>query len=129
MATVHPTRQRPAPIQQQGRLSIITDRVSLEVPATVFTLAGFRAWATAEGFPERVRVTFYNGEITIDMSNEEMETHVAVKTELTQVLARLTKELKLGKFYGDGVLVSNDEGNVSNNPDAFFLSRATLRSQ
>src|SRR4051812_9885338 len=110
MATVHSPRPRPAtPVQQPGRLSIITDRLSLEVPASAFTLAGFRAWVTSEDFPERVRVTFLNGEITLDMSNEELETHVAVKTEISQVLARLTKELKLGKFYGDGVLVSNEE--------------------
>jgi Uma2 family endonuclease len=129
MATVHPTRpQRTAPTQQPGPVSIITDRLSLEVPASAFTLAGFRAWATADDFPERVRLTFVNGEITLDMSNEELHTHVVVKGEIARVLMTLNRELKLGKFFPDGVLVSNEEGNVSNNPDALFLSRDTVQA-
>jgi Uma2 family endonuclease len=129
MATVHPTRrQRTAPVQPSARLSIITDRLRLEVPPTAFTLPGFRAWATADDFPERVRVTFIDGEITLDMSNEELHTHVAVKGEIARVLLTLNRELKLGKFFPDGVLFSNGEGNVSNNPDALFLTGDALRS-
>jgi Uma2 family endonuclease len=128
MATVSSTRSpKEASTGQPGSVSVITDRVRLEVPATAFTLAGFRAWATADDFPERVRVTFISGEIILDMSNEEIETHVAVKTEITRALANLNRELKLGKFYGDGVLVSNEEGEVSNNPDALFVSGKSLQ--
>jgi Uma2 family endonuclease len=101
---------------------VVTDRLSLEVPASAFTLPGFRAWATAEGFPERVRVTFIGGEITLDMSNEELETHVLVKGEIARVLMTLNRELKLGKFYPDGALLSNEAGDVSNNADATFVS-------
>ena len=34
----------------------------------------------------------------------------------------------MGKLYPDGALVSNEAAGVSNNPDASFLSGATLRS-
>jgi Uma2 family endonuclease len=109
-------------------VTFVTDGLSLRVPTSAFTLAGFREWATADDFPERVRVTFFDGEILLDMSNEELETHVAVNTEITRALTNLNRELQLGKFYADGVLVSNEPGNVSNNPDALFVLRESLQT-
>jgi Uma2 family endonuclease len=102
--------------------------MTLQVPPSAHTLSGFRDWVKADDFPERVRVTFIEGEIYLDMSNEEIETHVAVKTEITGVIRNLNKELKLGRFYADGVLVTNEEAEVSNNPDASFFSRESYRS-
>jgi Uma2 family endonuclease len=129
MATVSPRRKRPqAPAPQPKRITIVTDRLTLEVPASAFTLPGFRVWATADDFPERVRVTFVSGEITLDMSNEELETHVAVKGEVARALMNLNRQQKLGKFYGDGVLLSNEQGDVSNNPDAVFVTYDTLQA-
>jgi Uma2 family endonuclease len=109
-------------------LTIITDRYNLEVPPSAFTIAGFRAWAKADDFPERVRVTFIGGEIYLDMSNEELQTHNKVKTEIIRVLATINREHDLGEFYSDGVLVSNEPAEVSNNPDAVFLTWQALDS-
>lgn len=101
----------------------------VRVPAGALTLDGFRAWATSDAFPEHLRATFIGGELFLDMSNEDPERHVGVKTEIARVLATLVRDLKLGKFYADGVLVTNESAEVSNNPDASFLSSATLRSR
>jgi Uma2 family endonuclease len=133
MATVQEVKrrrvkQRPAPPSEARTISLVTDYQVLTVPADALSLAGFRAWATADGFPEQIRVTFIEGEIFLDMSNEEPETHIAVKTEVTRVLAALCREAKLGKFYADGLLVTNEDAQVSNNPDAVFFSRETLAS-
>ncbi len=92
------------------------------------TLAGFRDWATSPDFPEHVRAAFIDGEVYIDMSNEDLEAHVAVKGEVYAVLAPIVRAERLGKLYADGALVSNEPAHVSNNPDASFLSRDTLRS-
>jgi Uma2 family endonuclease len=121
MATVT-TKPRPRSSPVATAFSIVTDRLSLQVPETAHTLAGFRAWAAADDFPEGVRVTFLQGEILLDMSNEELETHVLVKAEITRVLMNLNRELKLGKIYADGALLSNEEADVSSNPDASFTS-------
>jgi Uma2 family endonuclease len=130
MSTVpRPVRARLAPAARTGELTLITDRFEFVVPPDVHTLEGFRAWATADDFPERVRVTFVDGEVILDMSNEEINTHVGLKTRLIIALGNLVDELKLGKFYGDGILMSNEEGQVSNNPDAVFLSRASIDSR
>jgi Uma2 family endonuclease len=124
MATVpairRPHTPPPAPVGSPA------DRLSVRIPASACTLAGFRAWATSDAFPEHVRASFLDEEIYLDMSNEDPETHVGVKTEIVRVLAALNRVLKLGKFYGDGLLVTNEAAGVSNNPDASFLSRDSL---
>jgi Uma2 family endonuclease len=91
------------------------------------TLAGFRDWATSSAFPEHVRASFIDQEIYLDMSNEDPETHVGVKGEITRVLLTLNRDLKRGKVYADGVLITNEEAGVSNNPDASFLRRESLQ--
>jgi Uma2 family endonuclease len=111
-----------------GGLTIVTDRFSLVVPPNAHTLEGFRSWAADDRFPERARVTFLGGEILLDMSNEEINSHVAVKTEVGRVLSGLVRDHRLGRFYADGVLLTNVAAEVSNNPDALFLSRETLES-
>jgi Uma2 family endonuclease len=100
----------------------------VSIPTSAFTLAGFRDWATSDDFPEHVRAAFLGDEVFIDMSNEEPESHISVKDEFIRTIKNLNRELKLGKFYGDGLLVSNEEANVSNNPDASFYSRQALQS-
>ncbi len=107
---------------------IVSDRCSLVIPAEAHTLEGFREWATADDFPEHVRVSFLDGEIIIDMSNEEMEGHVNPKGEITRVVMNLVKELKLGKVYADGLLLTNPEAGISNNPDALFFTFDSLET-
>jgi Uma2 family endonuclease len=104
-------------------------RGCVRIPRTAATLAGFRAWAKSDAIPEKVRVTFVDGEIYYDMSNEELETHNKPKIEVARVLLNLNRKRKRGNFYGDGVLVSNEEAEVSNNPDGTFLLRATIESR
>lgn len=109
-------------------LTLVADRFTLSVPASAHHMDGFREWATSDDFPERVRVTFLDGEIVLDMSNEEINSHVAVKTEITRVVGTLVMDTKAGKFYADGVLLTNAQASLSNNPDALFLGRETIDS-
>src|SRR5262245_43285486 len=85
----------------------------LRIPPTAFTHAGFRDWVKSDDFPDKLRVTYVDGEIYLDMSKEELETHAAVKAEISRVLMNLVVELDLGRFYLDGVLISNVEAAVS----------------
>lgn len=120
--TCRSTAKKPSPPP------ITMDRWYVRIPTSAMTLAGFRDWATSDEFPEHIRAAFIGQEIFIEMSNEEPQTHVAVKTEITRVLATLVRDLKLGKYYGDGVLVSNEDATVSNNPDSSFFTAESLRS-
>jgi Uma2 family endonuclease len=121
MASISVTGRAPKLAGENGRLC-------LRIPCSAATLAGFRAWVKSDGFPEHVRVTFVDGEIYYDMSNEELETHNKPKSEVLRVLMNLNRKLKLGTYYGDGVLVTNEDAEVSNNPDGTFVRRSTLRS-
>jgi len=69
------------------------DDPAIRIPARAATLAGFRAWALSDEFPERGRFSFINGELFIDMSPEELETHNKVKTEVVFAIANLNTEL------------------------------------
>src|SRR5687767_8656874 len=83
------------------------------IPAGAHSLSGFRDWVYSEGFPEQGRICFLNHEVFVDMSPEELETHVKVKIEVGRVLTNLNKKEKLGEFYGDGALYTNEAANIS----------------
>jgi Uma2 family endonuclease len=130
MSTVkQPVRQVDAPAVAAHPLTLVTNDWTLVVPPEAFTMEGFREWATADDFPERVRVTYVQGEVLIDMSNEEIQSHVSPKGEITRVVANLCKQLKIGKFFTDGLLLTHPEAEVSNNPDGLFVSYQSLESR
>jgi Uma2 family endonuclease len=126
MAIVPTKPRRPSPAPRPAAPQ--SDRLTIRIPTTAMTLSGFRKWATSPQFPEHVRAAFIDGEVYLDMSNEDPEAHVAVKGEVYAVLRAVVRNEDLGKLYTDGVLLTNEEASVSNNPDASFLSRETLRS-
>jgi len=101
----------------------------ISIPAAAArSLDGFRDWAHSDDFPQRGKVSFIQGEILIDMSPEELETHNKVKTEITSVLHRLCRELNLGTFYSDRTLLTNDKADLSTEPDGTFASWDAFRS-
>jgi len=128
MATVSVKRRQPLSSQKSPSVAPAPDRFSFRIPVSALTQAGFRDWATSDDFPEHIRAAFIEGEIFIEMSNEELEAHILVKTEISRALSTLVRELKLGKFFGDGLLISNEEASVSNNPDASFFTLESFRS-
>jgi len=95
---------------------------AIRVPAGATTLAGFREWILSDEFPEHWRVSYIQGELFIDMSPEELDTHNKVKTEVTLAVGKLIKELDLGDYYSDGVLVTNEAADLSTEPDGTFVS-------
>jgi Uma2 family endonuclease len=100
----------------------------VSIPSWVVDLESFRRWADADDFPEDGRVCYLQGEVWIDMSKEQIFTHVLVKTEITIVLGNLVKAGQLGLFLADGALLSNMAADISGKPDATFVSQDTLQS-
>jgi len=101
---------------------------SLWIPSSARTLAGFRAWAASNEFPERGRISYFGREIYIDMSPEELQRHNAVKTEISRVGANLNVELDLGMLFSDRTLVSNDAARLSTEPDACLATWRSLKA-
>ena len=106
---------------------IESDQVS--VPEWVTDLDSFRRWADSEEFPDAGRVCYLNGEVWVDMSKEQIFTHVEVKTEIVGVLRPLVKTARLGRLLGDGVFLSNIDANFAVVPDAVFVSHAALQDR
>ncbi len=126
MATVPRTRRTPRPLLPKALPAAA--RLCICIPTSALTLEGFRDWATSNDFPEYVRAAFIGEEIYLDMSNDEPDAHVGVKGEIARVLMNLNRDLKLGKVYADGVLITNVKARVSNNPDASFCSREAFQT-
>ncbi len=126
-------RSHPSPAAAATAITFViangsADDVEIVVPTSALTLAGFREWTLSDDFPERGRISFLDGEIFIDMSKEALESHNKVKSEISYALMGINKKRKLGEFYIDGCRCSNEEGNVSNVPDAVFASWESLES-
>jgi Uma2 family endonuclease len=98
------------------------------VPPSAHTLAGFRAWAVSDDFPERGRISFIGREIFIDMSPEELSTHSLIKVEIGYALVKLNKRLKVGVFCPDKTLITNVRARVSTEPNASFVTWESLES-
>ena len=63
----------------------------VRVPAWVVDLESFRRWADADDFPDTGRIWYLKGEVWVDLSKEQIFSHVLVKLELTIVLTDLVK--------------------------------------
>ena len=101
----------------------------IRIPISAGTHAGFRAWVTSDEFPEKLRASFINEEIVIDMSPEELETHNKVKTsDYLAHLIHLNQELDLGELFSDRTLVTNPATGLSTEPDGTFVSWASYEA-
>lgn len=101
----------------------------VEIPPWVIDLDSFRAWVDRDDFPDKGRIDYIKGEVWVDMSKEQLFTHVAVKTEIAAVLGRLVKTARTDLFLGDGALLSNVDADIAVNPDAVFVSHAGRRDR
>lgn len=99
----------------------------LRIPARAHTLPGFRAWVFSDEFPEKLRATYLSGEVYLDLSKEEIRTHAAVKAEVFGVLWNLNQTIDFGDIYV-GVRVTNQDAEVSNNPDGVAVLWESLDS-
>jgi Uma2 family endonuclease len=99
------------------------------IPVWVKDLVSFRRWTNSDDFPEYGRICYLAGEVDIDLSRQDLFTHVAVKGEIAAVIGRHVKAAQKGLLLGDGARLSNVEADISVIPDALFASAATLKGR
>jgi Uma2 family endonuclease len=122
------TTRTPPPKTNPRRNTVVTDDGPVTIPDTVVDLDTFREWLDTGAVPEKAKTWFIDGEVWVDMSNEQVYTHVRLKTEITAKLYALVEAEEAGLFLSDGVLVTNRAADLSGNPDAVFASNETLTS-
>jgi len=120
-------QQAPAAVARAGRsVTVIDDAGQVSVPSWVVDLDSFCRWVESDDVPEKLRVWYLKGEVWIDMSREQVNTHVLLKTRFYIVLGALVDAGRLGRLYADGLFLRNNAADVAGKPDATFASTATL---
>ncbi len=97
----------------------------IEVPS-IEDLAGFRAWALSDEFPQRGRIDYIGGRIEVDMSPEDLFTHGTLKLQVAGKIEARVAELELGHAFVGETRVSSIAGNVSAEPDVVVISHDAL---
>jgi Uma2 family endonuclease len=103
-------------------------RAAIQFPPEPHTLAGFRSWVLSDEVPEKLRVSYLRGRITVDMSKEVILTHAEVKTAIAGTMFNLNEALDFSKLYINGVLLTNIDADVSNNPDMVSMTWESIES-
>jgi Uma2 family endonuclease len=109
-------------------ITIVNETDQVDVPPWVSDLDSFRRWADLDEFPEEGRICYLKGNVWVDMSREQIFSHVAVKTEFTITLGGMAKLLRTGRYFGDGLLLTNTLADISVKPDGTFISDEALES-
>ena len=107
---------------------IADEGTTISVPRSAHTLDGFLEWLDTEELPEKTRVWFLRGDVVVDLSLEQLFTHVVLKGEIALVLREVVKGEKLGRVFPHGALLVNRDADISGNPDAMFVSNDALAS-
>lgn len=129
MATASPARRRasaPKSFPVEPRPDF--ESLCIRMPASGMTLDTFHDWLETDPVPEWVRVCYIEGEVYLDMSLEDLDTHATLKRAVCVDLEILNRRLKIGTLFLDGARISHEGAVLSTRPDAVLVRRATFRS-
>jgi Uma2 family endonuclease len=121
-AVAPPAPGVPAPVG----VEIVLDG-EFRIPGEVRDLASFRRWALTFECMPHFRLAWLAGVLWVDRSMEQAFSHNDVKTEIAGVLRQLVRATKQGRYYGDGMSLSNPAADLSTVPDGVHVSFAALR--
>lgn len=99
----------------------------IRIPDGMTTLPAFLNWIDTADLPEKLPVRFHKGEVWVDLM-EEMFSHSRIKSALGIALGALIENDDLGMYVPDGMLLANEDAELATEPDAMFLSNASLRA-
>jgi hypothetical protein len=63
-------------------INFLTETEHLAVPDWVVDLESIRRWIDAPEVPEKARISYFDDQVWIDMSKEQVFTHVLVKATM-----------------------------------------------
>ena len=107
-------------------IRVMNEEDQVIVPGWVTDLESFSRWTETDAFPEQGNIGFLKGEVWIDLSREEVFSHVLVKTCYSSVLDGVVRVAKLGLYLSSGVFLRNDDADLSGKPDGTFVTNAAL---
>jgi Uma2 family endonuclease len=108
--------------------TIVFDDETVHIPDWVEDLESFRRWAETEDFPEHGRVCFLRGEVWVDMSKQQILSHIKIKDRYTRVLDALVESEGRGLYISDGAFLTHVAVEMAVIPDGIFLSAESQRT-
>ncbi len=99
---------------------------TLDIPVWVVDFPSFLNWIHTEELPKRPTVHFIDGEPWVDYSMEETNSHNQLKAAIHSVLFQLSVDEDNGTYFPDGMRLTNEEIELSCEPDAMFATHETL---
>jgi Uma2 family endonuclease len=110
-------------------LTVVSDgEQMLTLPPWVLDFDSFLRWCDSDEFPEEGRIWFIRGGVWADMTMEQVFSHNQVKGEMTRALMTVVKMTKSGRFFPDGLRITNVPAELSGVPDGTYVSFDTLRA-
>lgn len=100
----------------------------IEVPDWVVDFDTFGEWRFSDDIPEKLKAHYIRGRVWIE-DMEEIFSHNGVKLAITMTLGAIVRAEKLGRYFPDGILLSNEAADVRNEPDATFVSAESLKAK
>ncbi len=117
--TGRPASVRSMPIRLNERVTI---------PASVVDHDSFREWARSDDFPEKLRASWIDGTLWVDLDMEQLYTHGRVKNIICSVLMPLADTLGAGEYIGDGMLLTLLNPPLTTGSDGLFVFFDSIRS-
>lgn len=100
---------------------------NLRIPEEAFAFEGFQRWVASGDFPATGRIDYIEGNVEVDMSPEDLQTHGIVKGAIFAALHFLVTG-RLGEAYVDKARVRFRFTGTSIEPDAVVVLWETLKS-
>jgi Uma2 family endonuclease len=109
--------------------TVIVESQVVRTPPWVVSLDSFRRWTDFDEFPEAGRSCYFEGEVWADISKEQVFTHIDAKDECTAVLRSLAQMGSAGRYFSDGLRLTNLSAGISTVPDGTFVSAQNLQGE
>lgn len=108
-------------------LTPLDEGLQIEIPAWVKDNASFLRWAEENVENQRGKIGYFQGLFWIDQTMEP-DLHNQIKMAIAFAVMNWNSRQKLGRYYGDGMLFSRPEIELSCEPDGMFVSKETKAS-
>lgn len=106
-------------------VSVVNDEVV--IPSSVTDLPSFQKWLRSEDFPTIGKVIYFDGNVWIDPSSQQ-GLHCHVKSTLAGAIGGWVRHKNIGMTLCDGLRFTNENADLSSEPDVMFLTEASLLS-
>lgn len=110
-----------------ARHHAISSDGNFRIPRKAFAFEGFGRWAQSGDFPETGRIDYLEGDVDVDMSPEDLQTHGLPKGAIFVALHTLITG-RTGEVYTDRARITSRFAGLSAEPDVVVILWESLKT-